>query len=127
MRRVAVDVPLSLDDFVDLPQILISFSGREGIVDTALRAVGRKRRIHTALTHFSGVAAYLGQMCAVATLPSHAAYALARDSGLDLSPPPMAMGDYAVTTSCRRDLAADPAIVWFRQQVAGVLRSSALR
>lgn len=125
--RCGVDLPLSLDDFVDLPQILISFSGREGIVDTALRAVGRKRRIQTALTHFSGVAAYLGQMRAVATLPTHAACALARDHGLDLSPPPMAMGDYGVTTSCRRDLAADPGLVWFRRQVAQVLRSCALR
>jgi DNA-binding transcriptional LysR family regulator len=115
-----IAVPLSLETYLALPHILISYSGREGIVDTALRSIGWSRHIQTALTHFSAVPTYLKEMRAVATLPSHAAQALAADGALAVSPPPIDLGDYAVTSACRRDMAADPAILWLRQQIKTV-------
>jgi DNA-binding transcriptional LysR family regulator len=117
-----IALPLSLEPYLALPHILISYSGREGIVDTALRSIGRDRRIQTALTHFSAVPAYLKEMRAVATLPSHAAHALAADHALAVSPPPIDLGDYSVTSSCRRDMAADPAILWLRRQIKTVFK-----
>jgi DNA-binding transcriptional LysR family regulator len=107
-----VPLPLSLEDFLSLPQILISYSGREGVVDEALKAIGRSRRIHTALTHFSSVPTYLASMRAVASLPAHAALVLARGSGLSISPPPLDLGAYSVAAICRRDVADDAAIRW---------------
>lgn len=107
-----LDLPLSLEDFLSVPHILISFSGREGIVDQALRAIGRRRKIHTALTHFSSVPAYLSSMRAIASLPSHAARALARNSGFSLSAIPLDMGTYPVSVLYRRDVREDPAIRW---------------
>ncbi len=113
-------VPLSLDDFLSLPHILISFSGREGLVDHALKGIGRRRTIHTALTHFSSVPAYLNSMRAVATVPSHAARVLVRNSGLAISPVPLDLGTYMVSVLCRRDVAEDPAIRW----LVGIIREA---
>ncbi|MDB5525521.1 MAG: LysR family transcriptional regulator [Rhizobium sp.] len=106
------DLPLSLDDFLSLPHILISFSGREGIVDHALKEIGLSRTIHTALTHFSSLPAYLTTMRVIASLPSHAARVLVRNSNLSLSTMPLDMGNYTVSVLCRRDVAQDPAIRW---------------
>ena len=106
------DLPLSLEDFLSLPHILISFSGREGIVDHALKAIGLSRTIHTALTHFSSLPAYLNTMRVIASLPSHAARVLVEGSSLSISAMPLDMGTYAVSVICRRDVAEDPAIRW---------------
>jgi DNA-binding transcriptional LysR family regulator len=122
-KNCGVPLPLSLEDYLGLPHILVSFSGREGIVDTALRGIGRRRQVHTALTHFSALPAYLAQMRAVVTLPSHAAQALAKGGALDLSPVPVALGEYPVTSSCRRDLATDPAIRWLRDLVRAAFQT----
>jgi DNA-binding transcriptional LysR family regulator len=107
-----VVLPLSLEDFLALPHILISFSGREGIVDTGLKVIGQSRIIQTALTHFSSLPAYLRTMKAVATLPSHAAHTLAHVAGLSLSPVPIDLGTYEVRAVRRRNSVEDPAIEW---------------
>jgi LysR family transcriptional activator of mexEF-oprN operon len=93
-----LDLPLSLEEFLSVPHILVSFSGREGIVDPALKAIGRSRTIHTALTHFSSLPAYLMSMRVLASLPSHAARTLAANSGLAISPVPLDLGTYALST-----------------------------
>lgn len=113
-------LPLSLEDFLSLPHILISFLAREGIVDAGLKAVGRSRTIHTALTHFSSLPAYLGSMRVIASLPSHAARALSANTGLDLSPVPLDLGTYMVSMHHRRDVSEDPAIRWIK----GVIREA---
>lgn len=115
-----LDLPLSLEDFLSLPHILISFSGREGLVDHALKAIGRSRGIHTALTHFSSVPAYLNTMRVIATVPSHAARVLVGNSGLSISAVPLDLGTYAVSVLCRRDIAEDPAIRW----LVGIIRAA---
>jgi LysR family transcriptional activator of mexEF-oprN operon len=113
-RLCQLALPLSLEDFLSLPHILISFLGREGIVDAGLKAIGKNRKIHTALTHFSSLPAYLGSMRVIASLPSHAARSLAASSGLDLSPVPLDLGTYMVSMLHRRDVADDPAIQWIK-------------
>jgi DNA-binding transcriptional LysR family regulator len=115
-----LDLPLSLEGFLSLSHILISFSGREGIVDQALRIIGRARTIHTALTHFSSLPAYLTTMRVIASVPSHAAWALTRSSGLAISPVPLDLGTYAVSVICRRDVAEDPAMRW----LIGIIRAA---
>eukprot|EP01035_Chromulina_nebulosa_P034491 gene34491-46279_t len=119
-RLCGLALPLSLEDFLSLPHILISFSGREGIVDEALRTFGRTRKIHTALTHFSSLPAYLHAMRVIGSLPSHAARVLAANAGLSLSPLPFDMGTYAVSVIARRETAGDPAIRW----LTGLVRAA---
>lgn len=109
--------PLSLDDYLSMPHVLVSFSGRSGIVDTALQALGRQRRVQTALTHFSAVPAFLEKRRAVVTLPDHAAVALARVSRLSTCQVPLALGEYPVQLLMRRDSEGDAALAWLREKI----------
>ena len=113
-------LPLTLDSYLDLPHILVSFSGREGIVDTVLRTLGRERSVHTALTHFATLARYLKGARAIATIPTHAAFALAESSGLTVLSAPIPLETYEVAIYRRSDMAADPALSW----LAGVIRQA---
>ncbi|MCH8620248.1 LysR substrate-binding domain-containing protein [Undibacterium sp. TS12] len=115
----AIDValPLSVDDYVRLPHILVSFSGRSGIVDTALNAIGKQRYVYTALTHFSAVPAFLVGTRAVVTLPSHAAAALSHMSQLTTCPAPLDLDQYPVQLLSRRDSKEDPAVNWMKHKI----------
>jgi LysR family transcriptional activator of mexEF-oprN operon len=121
--RWGIAMPLSLDDYLALPHVLVSFSGREGVVDAALRAIGKSRRVQTALTHFSAVPAFLTSVKAVTTLPSHAARVLARVSPLATCAPPVPFDDYEVSLVYRRTSAHDPGLEWFRGIVHDAYRS----
>ncbi|MEJ5143454.1 LysR family transcriptional regulator [Gluconobacter albidus] len=90
-------LPLNLEDYLALPHLLVSFSGREGIVDHVLKNLGLFRRVQTALTHFSALPPFLIGTRAVATLPVHAAQSLAAVSGLTLCTVPIDLGKYSVS------------------------------
>ncbi len=116
-RAVHCPLPLSLDDYLALPHLLVSFSGRSGIVDTALHGMKRARHIYAALTHFSAIPAFLIDTRAVVTLPSHAAAALARMSRLTVCAAPLDLGSYPVELLWRRDSDGESAIQWMRSQI----------
>lgn len=115
--RARVAWPLSLDDYVRLPHVLVSFSGREGIVDPALKLLGKQRKVHVALTHFSALPLFLESIEALATLPAHAARALARPGVLFSCPVPVALGTYPVALLARRDGDADHGLSWLKDKV----------
>jgi len=110
-------VPLSLEDYLALPHILVSYSGREGIVDEKLRPLARSRKIQTGLTHFAAVPAFLRGIAAVSTIPTHAALALARISGLQVCAAPLDLGRYPVSLVWRREIQDDAAASWMRMLV----------
>lgn len=108
-----VKLPLSLEDYLALPHILVSFSGREGIVDQVLKTMGLARHVQSALTHFSALPSFLAGARAVATLPVHAAQALVAVSGLVVCPAPINIGTYSVSLLWQR--AADNP--WMRDSI----------
>lgn len=112
--------PLTLDAYLHLPHILVSFSGKEGIVDEVLKAKGLARRVQTALTHFSALPAFLSGRRAVATLPAHAAVQIARYSSLQVAQAPVDLGRYAVSLVWRANLDGDDANAWMRTMVREV-------
>lgn len=116
-KAVRAPLPLSLNDYLAIPHLLVSYSGRTGIVDTALRALERERHVYAALTHFSAVPAFLANTRAVVTLPAHAAAALARVSRLSTCAVPLDLGSYPVQLLWRRDSDGESAIGWLREQV----------
>ncbi|KAA0082936.1 LysR family transcriptional regulator [Trinickia soli] len=116
-RAVRLPLPLSLDDYLALPHLLVSFSGRTGIVDTALHAMKRTRHVYAALTHFSAVPAFLTNARAVVTLPSHAAAALAGMSRLSACAAPLELGRYPVQLLWRRDSDGESAVEWMKERI----------
>ncbi len=121
-----VPLPLSLAAYVEIPHVLVSYSGRSGAVDDALTAVGRQRRVVAALTQFAALPAFLRGSAVVATLPSHAATALADVTDLHSFEPPVTMDDYPVAIAWHRTLDADPANRWLRTLMREAWRSIVL-
>ena len=116
-RHCGIEPPLGLAQFLSLPHVLISYSGQTGAVDDALRRLGQRRTVMTSLTHFASVAQFLTGTAAIATLPSHAAAALARGSRLRTCEVPVDLGTYEVNVVTRRDAANDQGIAWLTQQL----------
>jgi LysR family transcriptional regulator, mexEF-oprN operon transcriptional activator len=102
LEACGLQPPLSLDDYLALPHVLVSFSGREGIVDHALRKIGRKRRVQTALTHFAALPPFLTGMPVIATIPAHAALSVAAVSRLSVCAAPLDLGHYTVSLLWKR-------------------------
>lgn len=117
---IAHAAPPTLEDYIALPHVLVSYSGRSGLIDEALQALGRKRRVITALTQFAALPPFLQGSGWIATLPTHAALALARSTGLATFAPPLALDPYEVTLCWRRDGDADPVSQWLRGLMADV-------
>ncbi|MFF5564034.1 LysR family transcriptional regulator [Streptomyces sp. NPDC012623] len=110
-------VPLTRRDYLAHPHVLVSHDGRRGIVDDLLDAQGLTRRVVAATTHFAGAVVMLRSVPALATVPRHAAEVYARIAGLTISPPPIAMPEYPVSSVWHASLADDPAHTWLRRTV----------
>jgi LysR family transcriptional regulator, mexEF-oprN operon transcriptional activator len=117
-----VKLPISLDDYLRLPHVLVSYSGRSGIVDSTLQRIKRQRDVKASLTHFVALPAFLSGLEAIATLPTHAAHALAKGTNLQVCPPPIQIGMYDVKAVVRRDTSSDAGIQWLRSQIVACAR-----
>jgi len=125
-RSCNVSLPISLTDYLRLPHILISFAGDTGAVDDALQAQGRTRSVVASLSHFAGAPLFLSQSPAIATLPTHAAHALACAFNLRTSRVPFDMGSFGAYAVCRRDSEKDPGLCWLIDQI-GLCAADVLR
>ncbi|MGY4921896.1 hypothetical protein [Streptomyces sp. 900105755] len=116
-RLLPLRTPLTLDDHLAHPHLLISCDDRREIVDDLLEARGLDRRVTASTTHFAGAALRLATLPALATLPIHAATAYADDLGLATSAPPLPMPSWTVSSIWHRTLTGDRAHVWLRRLV----------
>lgn len=112
---------LTLNEYVLRDHILISSGGFVGVVDEALAAIGQKRRVLASTTHFSALPYLLGGSDAIATMPKHAASAIAARTGLRVLACPIAMPRYAVVLGWRTDALRDTAATDVRRILSGVL------
>ncbi|MET8401663.1 LysR substrate-binding domain-containing protein [Streptomyces sp900116325] len=110
-RLLPLQTPISLDDYLAQPHLLISYDGRRGIVDDRLEARGLDRRVIASTTHFAGAALQLATLPALATLPTHAATVYADTVGLTAVAPPLPMPEYAVSSIWHATVTDDPAHV----------------
>lgn len=116
--RLGVGAPISLEDYLALPHILVSFDGeRRGDVDDALSRLGRTRTVVMATRTFSALPFLLKRTRAVATLPDPAARAMAADTGLTVAPPPLPVDPFTESLIWHARHDADPAHRWLRTVV----------
>ncbi|MDR0280931.1 MAG: LysR family transcriptional regulator [Paucimonas sp.] len=106
----AVPGSLSREDYLRRGHVLVSSGGYVGVVDEALAAQGQSRRVEASTTHFAALPALLQGSESIATLPTHAALALARFGNLLCLPCPIELPRYAVELGWRGDSGRDPAI-----------------
>jgi LysR family transcriptional activator of mexEF-oprN operon len=112
--RLGLGSPLSLDDFIDTPHLLVSYSGTRGAVDDVLEPQGLSRTVIASSTHFSSLMVTLKSVDALATIPTHAALAFSTVTGLTVSTPPIPMADYTISTLWSRRRSRDPRLLWLR-------------
>ncbi|WP_323123042.1 LysR family transcriptional regulator [Burkholderia alba] len=109
---------LTLADYLRRDHILVSSGGVIGIVDEALAALGRGRRVAASTTHFAALPHLLLGTDAVATIPAHAARAIARATPLKAYACPVALPGYTVEIGWRTSASRDPAIMRARDAIA---------
>lgn len=96
------DAPvLDLDAYVSHAHVLVSSGGFFGAVDEALAARGLKRTVRVSTSHFAALPHLLIGTNCVATIPAHAARAIAAVTPLKLCPAPIAFPSYSVNLSWR--------------------------
>ena len=115
---------LTLDAYVRRGHILISSSGFIGIVDEALAQSGRKRRVVASTTHFAALPFLIRGTDAVATMPAHAARAIAAATGLRLLPCPLPLPRYHIELGWRTDTLRDAVIAEVKTVVTEVLTAT---
>jgi DNA-binding transcriptional LysR family regulator len=109
---------LSLAEFLRRDHILISSGGVTGIVDEALAALGRQRRVVVSTTHFAASAFLQLGSRTVATMPAHAAQAIAAVTRLRVFPCPVELPGYPVELGWRTSSQRDPAVMQVRDAIA---------
>lgn len=108
---------LSLEAFVAREHLLVSSGGFIGITDEGLAGLGLRRRVSASTTHFAALPFLLKGSQAVATIPEHAAKAIAALSGLLLLPCPLALPRYPIELGWRTHAQRDPAVDKVREAV----------
>ena len=119
-----IDPPLSLDQWVDLPHVLVSLRGEPfGHLDELLQAAGRGRTVIYTTPHFLAVPFLLHGFRAVAALPRRLAENCADAAGLAVCPVPLPSEGYDVRMAWHRRTNTDPGQAWLREVIASVGRS----
>ncbi|MFF0428700.1 LysR family transcriptional regulator [Streptomyces sp. NPDC004520] len=124
-RLLPLRTPLTLDDYLVHPHLLISYDGRRGIVDDILEARGLTRRVVASTTHFAGAALQVATLPVLATVPAHAATVYADLLDLTGTPPPVPMPAYTVSATWHGSVSDDPAHAWLRGLVGALARGGA--
>src|SRR5471032_2184543 len=108
---------ISLEEFVAREHILVSSGGFIGITDEGLAALGLSRRVCASTTHFAELPYLLKGSTAVATIPGHAAQAIAHMTGLRVLPCPLALPVYPVELGWRTQAQLDPLLLKVREAI----------
>lgn len=109
-KNAEADDPLSLEDFIRRPHLLVSSGGIVGAVDEALTALKMQRTIKASVTHFSAIPFFIRNSNMIATLPQHAAEVLASSVDLRLMPCPVKLPDYEIRIAWKKESMRDAAM-----------------
>ncbi|QRV23411.1 LysR substrate-binding domain-containing protein [Marinomonas foliarum] len=123
-RRYTQKLPLlTLEEFISFDHVLVSSAGYVGIVDNALARNHLKRHIIASTTHFAALPFFLQQENRIATIPAHAATALAQLDDLTVLPCPLELESYPVEAAWRAKDDQSPLIQTVVASVKTVLKS----
>lgn len=118
------DDSLTLDNYVAREHLLVSSGGIVGIVDEGLAALALKRRVIASTTHFAALPYLLKGSNAIATVPDHAAHAIAALSGLRVLQCPLPLPRYPIELGWRTNALRDPAVVKVRLAIAQCFKAN---
>jgi DNA-binding transcriptional LysR family regulator len=112
----AVGASLDLDTFCALPHVLMSTTGTgQGVVDDALAALGRRRRVALRTRSFLAAPHVVAQSDLLLTAPARFAAAVAPGLGLRILEAPLPLPSFAVRLVWHARSDADPGHRWLRE------------
>ncbi|MCF8997892.1 LysR family transcriptional regulator, partial [Pseudomonas carnis] len=85
--------------------------------DEGLAAHGLRRHVCASTSHFAALPYLLKGSTAVATIPGHAAHAIAQMTGLRVLPCPLALPHYPVELGWRTQAQLDPLLLKVREAI----------
>ena len=115
---------MSLDDYLALDHILVSFRGGFwGMVDTALKRRRLKRRVVASVPMFMTAMTTAAQSDLVATIPSRLAARHARQLGLKIFDAPLKVDPFTISLVRHARSASDPGLDWLATRIMEAGRS----
>jgi DNA-binding transcriptional LysR family regulator len=104
---------MELDDFAQLPHILVSPRGdTRGAVDVALEALGRTRRVHVTSPSFLAVPFMVGASQSIAVIAERVALRMQETAQLSIFELPLALPTWEVFVMRARGRINEPAVQW---------------
>ncbi len=117
-RQTKLSEPLTLDDYLATPQVLLSTRGDiRGPIDTYLATINRTRNILASVPRFSTVPFILKSRRSLVNMPTVAARHYAKQFKLRAVPLPFASPTFRVSLLWQLRAEHDPAVAWFRELV----------
>lgn len=109
---------LTLDEFVALPHALVAPRGDAGgVVDAALAALGKRRRVALEMPHFLVAPHVVRETDLVLTLAARLADRLAPLLGLRVVPPPLELPGFTMSLVWHDRQHTDPSHAWMRRAI----------
>jgi LysR family transcriptional regulator, mexEF-oprN operon transcriptional activator len=122
IKQVNLPRRITLKQYLDHPHVLASFGGdRTGVVDDELARAGKSRRVAISTSEFSSIPFYLMNFKAIATLPTYAARAFARDLPLICTKVPLKLPNFMLSMIWHVRFDDDQAHRWLRNFVFDLL------
>lgn len=122
-ERLGLCAPISIEDYLAHPHLLMSFTGDfEGVVDAVLRRRKLKRRVVLSTTRFSSLPFILKETEAIATLPQSMARRCEQAFNLTLSPTPLEIERFTISMLWHVRHDQDPGHVWLRGTVQSIVQ-----
>ncbi len=115
------DKRLTLARYLALSHLLIAPRGQPGgVVDDALAALGKRRRVAMAVPHFLVAPHIVRESDLILTLATRLARLFAEPLELTVLRPPIALPSFTVSMMWHERAHHDPAHRWLREQIAAV-------
>lgn len=115
-----------LEAFLAREHILVSSGGFVGIVDEKLSARSMSRKVIASTTHFAALPWLIKESNAIATVPAHAAKALAEITGLVVVPCPLPLPTFSVELAMRTDSQRDASVTGVQKVLREVIMQELL-
>ena len=108
----------SLDEFLAEGHVLISPAGRtQGVVDSVLDRLKRKRRVTITLPHFVVAPAVVAQTDCIMTIARRVAVETVKTYNLRTFSPPLRLPAFEVAMAWHPRTEADAGVMWLKQQI----------
>lgn len=123
---VGLRAPLSLDDYLRFPHVMTSLTGTDrGVVDEALSAIGRERRLAATTPRFTTVPFHVLAAPVMTTMVDELALSFAEKLGLATSPVPVPIEAFTISMLWHASYDQDPAHRWLREVLVRLGREAA--